>query len=160
MAEGHLVRDPFVVDIGAGKGKSKHDILNPIGQHPTRCFGAFEVHAPRRAAVSDDTVAQVDELVPSLGHLVSPRCKRFDGIPDQALGLERRPDAIQATVKSNNFAKSLAEIQFYLFHVRKIAQIDDPPLGRQVPYQTRLGDKEAVSTTRERSEEHTSELQS
>src|SRR4030095_11094963 len=89
------------------------------------------------------------ELVPSLGHLVSPRCKRFDGIPDQALGLERRPDAIQATVKSNNFAKSLAEIQFYLFHVRKIAQIDDPPLGRQVPYQTRLGDKEAVSTTRE-----------
>ena len=70
---------------------------------------ALEADAPRRAAVGHDLVAQRDQLVPRLGHLVAGRVEVVLRVPDHALEVDVGRHAVVLALVLTERDERLAE---------------------------------------------------
>ena len=98
---------PLVVDVRP-RG-AEHDVLHPVGGRPAGGALALEADAPRRAAVGHDLVAERDEVVPGLGHLVAGGVEVVLRVPDHALEVDVGRHAVVLAVVLAERHERLAE---------------------------------------------------
>src|SRR5918998_353486 len=138
VVERDLVVDPLVVDIDP-RG-AEHDVLHPVGGRPAGRALGLEPDAPRRAAVLDDLIAEGDQVVPRLGHLVAGGVEVVLRVPDHALEVDVGGQAVVLAVDLAERHEALAERLVELVDVEaEILEGHDRACLDQIGDRSRLG---------------------
>ncbi len=145
--EGELAGYPLVVFLGGGG--SQHYVLQPVGGDPAGCAGALHTDGPRRVAVFDHLVAELEHLVPGFGYLIALFLEYRLGIPHEALYAGAVPDSDHLSLVGSEIEPALVVLLLQVVFLEPVVEVDVVYTGHDVLHEAGLrkgGDVGGIST--------------